>query len=123
MVSILILINTVQLGSELKELRKVKRVLPFYFPGLQFSGLESFFKGTKQVGYYTDKDLKQDENAKVFAQAQLVLAPVVLELNNLDRRYIIFDCTDEQHALNKILEIGARPIKKKGGLILAERSP
>ena len=121
--SVIIILNTVQLSRELNGIRKIKRVIPFHFPGLQFAGLQDFLKDTKRIGYYTDKDLKDDEMGKMFAQAQLILAPVVLDLNNLERRYIIFDCADEQHALNKIQAIGARAIKKKGGLILAERRP
>ena len=119
--SVIVAVNAVGLGRELGSVNKIRRVMPFYFPGMKFAGLESFFEGTMRVGFYTDKNIKQDETAMVFAQAQLVLAPVILELDNLNRRYIIFDCADEQHALNKIMEIGARPIKKKGGLILAER--
>jgi len=121
--SVIILVNAVRLGGELQGIAKIKKVMPFYFPGLKFSGLDTFLKDSERVGYYTDRDMKTDENARNFAQAQLILAPIILEVDNLKRRYIIFDCADEQHALNKIMSLGARPIKKKGGLILAERQP
>ena len=120
-VSVILLVNMVHLAGQLKRIAKVKRVVAFNFPGIKFAGLETFFKNTDRVGYYTDRDIKADDNAALFAQAQLVLAPAVLDLNNLTHRYTIFDCADEQHALNKIMEMGARPIKKKGALILAER--
>jgi len=80
--------NCFQLYKETASIRQIKRVIPFSFPGSRFSGLEALFKGVERIGFYTDKDLTNNENAKIFAQAQLVLAPAILELNNLDHALI-----------------------------------
>ena len=81
------------------------------------------FNGIKYVGYYTDKSLDVNQNAAEFAQAQYVLAPTILDLNNLNHEYILLDCSAEDIAFEKIKEIHAIPFKKRLGLILAKRLP
>ncbi len=54
----------------------------------------------------------------------LTLAPTILELNNLDHEYILFDCSTDQVAADKIEEINALAIKRnKFGIILARKGP
>ena len=61
-------------------------------------------------------------NSAQFAQAQLVVAPLIMDLNNMEHEFILFDCTSDEKALAKIKEIGAVPVKRnRYGLILARR--
>lgn len=121
--AVITLINCFQLYKETMSIRKIKRVMPFSFPGLRFSGLEAVFEGVERIGFYTDKDVTAGEYAAIFAQAQLVLAPTILDLNNLQHTFILFDCTREEMAMAKIKEIGAIPLKRNQyGIILARRT-
>ena len=61
---------------------------------------------------------------KQFAQAQLVLAPAILDTNLSDPRYkfILFDCSSEKIAFQKIQELGLIPLKRNNlGIILTKR--
>ena len=121
-VIVLILLNSLDLLKETVIIREFKKSLPFRFLGLKFAGLESVFRDIPYIGYYTDKDLNEKQNAAQFAQAQYILAPAILDLNNTNHEFILFDCTAEDKALKKIKEIHAVPIKKNDfGIILARK--
>jgi len=62
-----------------------------------------------------------DRNTAQFSQAQFALAPVILDLNNLNHRFLIFDCDDERRAFAAMQQIHAKPLKRNMGIILAER--
>jgi len=118
---IIILFNSLKLCSENAERAQIRRQRPYQFLGLKFSGLNETLKGQTHVGYYTDKDLDDRVHAMQFSQAQYLLAPVVLDLNNLKYEYIFFDCINELTALNIIKENGFIAIKKNAfGIILAQ---
>lgn len=119
---IILLLNSVDLTKATLQTVEKRKKTPFYFSGFQFLKLQEVFHGVPYAGYYTDKDLSNKQNAAQFSQAQYILAPTVLELNNLNRELIIFDCTSEKKAVDKIKEIGAVPLKKNpNGLILAQK--
>ena len=120
----LVILNGVHLQAILSRAQMVKKVMPFYFQGLKFSGLNDVFTDVRSVGYYTDRDLKKDEAASQFSQAQYVIAPVVLDLNYADQDFILFDCTSEEVAQKKIEEIGAVALRRNQfGVILARKFP
>ncbi|VAW15103.1 hypothetical protein MNBD_BACTEROID05-671, partial [hydrothermal vent metagenome] len=59
---------------------------------------------------------------KQFAQAQFMVVPTILELNNPDHKYLLFDYEKEADAFKKIKEINAVALKKnKFGIILAQK--
>jgi hypothetical protein len=104
------------------------------FLGDQFKELSPLFTKARvrKVGYYTDKNMEETlarsplEKAQYtramaqFEQAQYILAPVVLDLNNLSHSFIIFDCNSPQIALQKINDLGLKPIQMNNlGIILA----
>lgn len=92
------------------------------FVGDRFAGLSAIIGKPRAVGYYTDKSLDITRQAMQFAQAQYILAPTILELNNLENEFIIFDCSSPRKAIEKIREIGAVPLKVNPyGTILARR--
>ena len=118
-----LLFSILNLVHEINRILLIKRKFaPHQQMGVRFEGLEKDFKGTEIGGYYTDKDLDKDENARQFAQAQYLLAPTLLDINNTSVPLIIFDCSSDAVALKKIVEIGAVPVKKNGfGVILARK--
>lgn len=105
-----------------KELERQR--LPYIFLGMKFLGLDETLKDMEWVGYYTDKNLDDRIAAMQFAQAQLVLAPRILDLNNTSHEFTIFDCSSPEAAWQKIRELGAQPLKQNQfGVILARTSP
>jgi len=124
LVCIAITIGLIGLTWELSKLSAARRDKPFSFYGEQFSGLADVLKGETYVGYYTDKDIQQPVYGAQFEQAQLSLAPLVLDLNQTNHRFIIFDCNDEKECWRKIAEVRARPLKRSNtGIILAVTVP
>lgn len=116
----LVVLNTFSLYKEIRVLGQIRQRVPFIFMGNKFLGLEGILKNAERIGYYTDKDLDVNQPALQFAQAQYVLAPIILELNNPNHLFILFDCTTEETAMKKIQEAGLKPIKKNQfGIILA----
>jgi hypothetical protein len=96
-----------------------RTTVPLHSLGFQFMGLEDIFKGVHTVGYYTDKDLDNRLAIAQFEQAQYMLVPTVLDLNNTQYRWVIFDCTSPQAAMEAIKRLGFDPLKIRNGIILA----
>ena len=93
---------------------------PLHSLAAQFIGLEKVFTGLPRAGYYTDKNMDIPLAVAQFEQAQYVLAPTVLELNNTSLPLIIFDCTTPQISMNKIKELKLTPVSfSNSGIILA----
>jgi len=110
-----------ELYKQTRSILKIKKIIPYQFSGYKFSGLDDILNGVEHMGYYTDKNLEDEKNAKQFSQAQFILAPTILELNNLEHKYILFDCSHEEIAWDKIRQIRATPIRKNQfGIILAQ---
>ena len=86
----------------------------------QFTGLKRAFAHVPRAGYYTDKNMEHPLAIAEFEQAQYVLAPTVLELNNTSLPLTIFDCTRPEICIAKIKELKLVPISASStGLILA----
>ena len=114
--------DSIDLLKKLAKTQYERQRHPFYFSGLKFSGLEDTLKNVDYIGYYTDKDLNLKENAAQFSQAQYILAPTILDLNNTSHTFILFDCTNEKKAMSKIKQVHAIAIKKnRFGIILARK--
>lgn len=111
-----ILINSFGLIARIKEHQEHQSG----FLGDQFRGLETAFNHARLVGYYTDKDIDEKIAIAQFEQAQYILAPTVLDLNNTSRDFVIFDCTTPQVALQKIKDLKLQALKANNlGVILA----
>ncbi len=93
--------------------------IPLHSLGYQFMGLENVFKHVHTVGYFTDKDLNNPLAVAQFEQAQYMLVPTVLDLNHTQYRWVIFDCTSPQVAMEAIQHLGLTPMKANHGIILA----
>jgi len=118
---ILLILNGVNYINRVQSIKHRREQSTFIFLGNKFAGLPQFLKGVDRVGYYTDRDISDKAPAAQFAQAQLILAPIILDPKHLDHEYIIFDCTSDQVAFKKIKEINAVPMKKNQfGIILTK---
>lgn len=112
--------NIIRLTGNILSLNKIRKVRPYAFYGRLFEGITPLLKGTQYVGYMTDKDLSQNAHAMHFAQAQYALAPVIMDLNNANHPYVIFDYENPVEAVRKIKELGLVPYKQNAGLILVK---
>ncbi len=121
--SLALLFNLYSLLKETKRMIKLRDHIPYTFLGDRFRGLDKFLDATPMIGYYTDKNLDDNRSARQFAQAQLVLAPIILDLNNTHHEFLLLDCTSPKVAMQKVQEIGAQALKaNQYGIILA-RNP
>ena len=117
----LLIFNSVDLMKEQITMKKTREKVPYIFLGLKFSGLKEMLPGVERIGYYTDKNLDDNMDARQFAQAQYILAPIILDLNNTNHEYIIFDCSNEKIAIAKIKELGVIPLRgNRFGILLAK---
>ena len=93
---------------------------PLHSLSAQFQGLEKVFAHLPRAGYYSDKNMEIPLAIAQFEQAQYVLAPTVLQLNNTSLPLVIFDCTSPAVAMAKIKELKFVPISASNtGIILA----
>ena len=117
---LIIVFNAVTLYKKTSQLGQIRQQIPFLFLGNKFLGLKEILKNPKYLGYYTDNNLDENKAAMQFAQAQYILAPIILDLNNTDHPFVLFDCSREEIAMQKIKEAGLVPIKRNQfGIILA----
>jgi hypothetical protein len=95
---------------------------PFVFTGQSFEQLKSLFDGERIIGYISDRDMNDKNIGAHFAQTQLAMAPIILDLNNPHHRFLILDCQDESFALTVMQNARARALKRSNtGIIIAER--
>lgn len=100
-------------------LQAKRQNIPYTFYGDLFTGLAETLHNERYLGYFTDKNIETPLYGAQFTQAQLGLAPLILDLGSTSRRFTLFDCLDTKSCLEKIQAIGARPLKiTKQGLIL-----
>lgn len=113
---VLISVNVFQL------FRKLSADRPVTFAGLKFSGLGEKLKFETAVGYASDMNIKEAGPLAEFQQAQYVLAPVLLDIQQPSRhRFLLINCFDDEAAIKKLKELNARPLlRNQFGVILAE---
>jgi hypothetical protein len=120
--ALIVAISGIQSARDLTKLSALRRQRPFFFAGEAFAGAKDIIHGEKYAGYITDKDLKLDKNIAEFSQAQLSLAPVILDLNNPNHRFLIINCESQERAKAVLQHYRARPIRRSSlGVILAVR--
>ena len=114
--------NIVKLNEEHAHIRGMRKLIPHQIIGHKLAGLENYTKGVGVMGYYTDAPEGDEAQSKLFSYAQYLLAPTILDYNNLDHEYILFVCNDPQTPLRIMSRIHAAPYKQnKYGMILARR--
>ena len=120
---IFIILNSISLFQKISQMSAVRKRIPYLFMGYKFSGLSDILKDSTYVSYYTDKDMHERQNALQFAQAQYVLAPIILDRALLSHEYILLDCSSDKTALKKIEELGVLPVKRNQFGIILARNP
>jgi hypothetical protein len=117
-----ILTGGIHAGKLLQQLTAKRSAQPFVFTGQSFEQLKSLFDGERIIGYISDRDMNDKNIGAHFAQTQLAMAPIILDLNNPRHRFLILDCQDESFALTVMQNARARPLKRSNtGIIIAER--
>ncbi len=122
-VILIIIINIHQLIKEERLFHQISLYKDFSpVIGAYFKDIKPILKGIEYVGYYTNRNLSIPENNKRYSQAQFVLAPTILDINNLNHKFVIIDCPDKSIIKKKLKQLQAVPIKiNQYGIILAER--
>ena len=119
---VLTVTNGFVLKEEIRRIYNYKKILDYNIVGYQFAGIETFLEDVEYMGFFTDKDMNNPKNAKLFAHAQFALAPIVLDFNNLNHKYIIFACSSDGIAelyMNKINAVALG--RNQFGIIIAKR--
>ena len=116
-------VNITDYYQEYSRLRQKRQNGPYPFLGLQFSGLQDILQGTETIGYVTDKDLNVQQNAMQFAQAQFMLAPVVLDIDFTGHEYILLDCSRPEITWNLINKFRLLPLRRNPFGIVLARNP
>ena len=111
---ILIAVNTFQLFRTLAPAR------PINFSGLKFSGLGDILKKETLIGYVSDLNIKETRALAEYEQAQFMLAPIILDIQQPSHKFVIINCSNDTAALAKLKELNARPLlRNQFGVILA----
>ena len=111
---IVIAFNTFQLFRTLTPDR------PVNFSGLKFSGLGDVLKNETLIGYTSDLDIKETKPLAEYEQAQYMLAPIILDVQQPFHKFVIINCSNDNAALAKLKELNARPLlRNQFGVILA----
>ena len=119
-VCLVIALNAAQWTTQTMARLRNPPTIPFHSLGFKFMGLEKVLGNMRYAGYYTDKNMENPLAIAQFEQAQYMLSPMVLDLNNTKYPLVIFDCTSPQTALAKIKELGLQPVTANNdGIILA----
>lgn len=113
--------NAGDLARHAAQMRKTRQKQAYPFLGHQFSKIEQVIGPLPaRIGYMTDKDLSQVLPGMQFSQAQYVLAPAILDLNNIHHRYLLLDYSDKRILAGTVIEHRLIPLKQTvRGVILA----
>ncbi len=97
-----------------------RTTIPLHSFVQQFEGLRGLFTGLHYAGYFTDKNIDEPLTIAKFEQAQYALAPTVVVLNDTSSPLVIFDCTSQQNALDKMNALHLHLVTtNNAGLLLA----
>ncbi len=97
---------------------------PIYEPGTQFATFKEKLKDVNAIGYLTNKDMSEEKNDGTFLQAQYMLAPTVLELNETHPNLNILDYTSPVYTVFTMRSLRSKPIASSPyGPVLAEKQP
>ncbi|MCA9400637.1 MAG: hypothetical protein KC713_03350 [Candidatus Omnitrophica bacterium] len=86
----------------------------FAQPGFQFANFQEELKGVKRVGFLTNKNITREDNDGHYLQAQFILAPTILELNNNNHEFLILDYTHQYFVFYMIKTLNLKPIDDTG---------
>ena len=119
----IVVFNLIGLWEEFRRIQAAKKFVAHQIIGEDFSGLTEFTKGIPIISYYTDADLETNEDAaKQLSHAQYMLAPTILDTDDVRHEYILLVTSSVAAAWKKMKELGAEPMRgNEYGMILARR--
>lgn len=113
--------NLFQLQAQISKKNAERKKIPYIFLGYQFLGLNALLGNAERIGYITDKNLDDRVVAMEFAQAEFILAPITLDLNNPQHEFLILACTSPEENWKKAKELGLVPLRQSPfGVFLAQ---
>ncbi|MFH0753052.1 MAG: hypothetical protein V2A70_00630 [Candidatus Omnitrophota bacterium] len=110
--SVFAVVNIWQATAKLVDIYPRKKPVAFNFAGSKFEGMGKLFPNEKYVGYYTDQNINDLRPMMELLQAQQVLAPIILDPENLNYRYIIVNALNIPAAIEKFKNMGAKPVTR-----------
>ncbi len=114
--------NCFALYQENKKIAAMKKLIPHQIIGHKLVGLENYTKRVSVMGYFTDAPEEDEASAKLFSYAQFLVAPTILDYNNVNHEYILFVCNNPEITKIIMTKIGAEPFKENEfGMVLARR--
>lgn len=100
------------------------RGIPVIEPGTQFVQFKPYLTDVRELGYLTNKDMSEEKNDGFFLQAQYMLAPTALRLNETDHQLIVLDYSKPVYAWFTMKSMRAAPkFSSEYGPVLAEKAP
>lgn len=119
----LIVINGLNLRGVCKFRCELKNN-PVPEPGAEFSLFLPYLKDTREAGFLTNNDLRDEKNFEMFLLAQYRLAPAVLNLNEIHPDFNILDYTKPVWAIYTMKSLRAEPLAATPSKqVLAVRRP
>jgi len=107
--------------KQLKEKHAAREKIPYIFLGYKYLGINALIGSNGRVAYLTDKNMDDRVNAMEFAQAEVLLVPLTLDLNNPQHEYVILACSSDEENFKKARELGLTPLRRNPfGIILAK---
>lgn len=99
------------------------RGIPVIEPGTQFVQFKPYLTDVRELGYLTNKDMSEEKNDGFFLQAQYMLAPTVLRLNDTEHKMLILDYSKPVYAWFTMKSMRAAPkFSSEYGPVLAEQT-
>jgi len=88
-----------------------KKFYGFLEPGAQYATLRDSLKDVREAGFITDQNTSAEKNEGEFQQAQYMLAPTVLVLNDTHFRYNVLDIREPKLIAYTLRRLKSIPIK------------
>ncbi|MCA9408939.1 MAG: hypothetical protein KC733_09635 [Candidatus Omnitrophica bacterium] len=103
---------------------KFKEKISYHYePGAQFEEFIPYLKGIKKAGFLTNKGMGAEDNDGHYLQAQYLLAPTILDLNNSNYKLNLLDYTNQIYIFYMLKNLKAKPIKDNiWGKVLTQRN-
>ncbi len=120
---LLVCFNLYQLHKQISDKIAERKRTPYIFLGFKFAGLNAVLGNNGRIGYLTDKNMDERVNAMEFAQAEFMLVPLTLDLNNPDHEYVILSCSSPEETWKKVRDLGLVPLKQNRFGVMLARNP
>ena len=115
--------NFLQLQAKIAKIRAERQKTPYIFLGYQFLGLDAILGNAGRISYLTDKNMDDPVVAMEFAQAEFMLAPITLDLNNPQHEFLILTYKSPKENWKKVKDLGLIPLRQSPWGALLAKNP